>query len=265
MSFKKNKNNFTLIFLINTMLTFFKSKYYLKDLIPNDYIDIHNHLLPGIDDGAKTVAETTILIARMKEINIAGAFSTPHTFYGHWNNSASGIKRAYDSAKETDFNSSFLKGYASEYMLDFTLMRRIEEEKLLCINDSFILVEFHLFNNPIDLYEMLFELKSKDYKIIIAHPERYLYFHNDFRKFNKLKASGVYFQLNLLSLTGYYGKEIQKMAEKLLENDMYDFTGTDIHNQNHIDELIKKPILFSKKNKIGDLLQKNIVFNNSVL
>jgi len=242
------------------MLSFFKSKYYLKDLIPNDYIDIHNHLLPGIDDGAKTVAETTMLIERMKEINIAGAFATPHTFYGRWKNSASSIKSAYDIAVETDINSSFLLGYASEYMLDYTLMARIKEEKLLCINDSFVLVELHLFNNPMDLYDMLFELKLKEYKIIIAHPERYLYFHNDFRKFNKLKASGVYFQLNLLSLTGYYGTEVQKMAEKLLENDMYDFTGTDIHHEKHIDELTKKPILFSKKNTIGDLLQKNTVF-----
>jgi len=78
-----------------------------------------------------------------------------------------------------------------------------------------------------------------------------------------LKEFGVHFQLNLLSLTGYYGKEIQKMAEKLVDNDMYDFTGTDIHNQKHLDQLTKKPILFSKKNKIGDLLQKNVFFNTS--
>jgi tyrosine-protein phosphatase YwqE len=244
------------------MLTLFKSKHFLKHLIPDDYIDIHNHLLSGIDDGAKTVEETTILIDRMKEINIFGAFTTPHTFYGRWENSASNIKSAYDIATETALNRSFLKGYASEYMLDYTLMTRIKKERLLCIKDSFLLIEFHLFNNPIDLYEILFELKSNDYKIIIAHPERYLYFHNDFKKFTKLKAFGVYFQLNLLSLTGHYGKEIQKMAEKLLENDMYDFTGTDIHNERHIDELIKKPIPFSKKNKIGDLLQKNTVFNH---
>lgn len=245
------------------MIAIFKSKYFLNEVMPDNYIDIHNHLLAGIDDGAKTSEETNILITRMKEMNIAGAFATPHTFQGRWNNSKYSIKKAYDSAKETHLNRAFLKGYASEYMLDYTLMLRIKEEKLLCIHDSFLLVELHLINNSMDLYDMLFELKLKEYKIIIAHPERYLYFHNDFRKFNKLKASGVYFQLNLLSLTGYYGKEVQKMAEKLLENDMYDFTGTDIHNEKHIDELTKKPILFSKKNKIGDLLQKNTVFNNA--
>jgi protein-tyrosine phosphatase len=245
------------------MLSIIKSKHFVKDLMPDNYIDIHNHLLPNIDDGAKTIEETTSLITRMKEINIAAAFATPHTFYGRWDNSISSIKKAYDSIIENDYNNSFLKGYASEYMLDSTLMERIKKEKLLCIKDSFVLVEFHLYNNPIDLYELLFELKIKDYKIIIAHPERYLYFHNDFKKFIKLKKFGVYFQLNLLSLTGYYGKEIQKTAGKLLELDMYDFSGTDIHNENHINELIKKPILFSNKNKIGDLLQKNTAFNDS--
>ncbi|TDD95081.1 tyrosine-protein phosphatase [Flavobacterium cellulosilyticum] len=243
------------------MFSIFKSKYYLQDLIPNNYIDIHNHLLPGIDDGAKSVAETSTLIARMKEINIAGAIATPHTYTSRWNNSTSSIESAYDYVKETSLNGCFLKGYASEYMLDSSLMERIKKEKLLCIKDSFVLVELHLFNNPIDLYELLFQLKIKDYKIIIAHPERYLYFHHDFQKLIKLKAFDVYFQLNLLSLTGYYGTEIQKMAEKLLENDMYDFSGTDVHNEKHIDLLIKKPIPFSKKNKIGDLLQKNSFFS----
>lgn len=245
------------------MLSLFKSKYYLRDIIPNNYIDIHNHLLPGIDDGAKTVEETSLLIERMKELNIAGAYATPHTFNGIWNNSKLSISCAYDNAKIIDSNSSFLIGYASEYMLDYALIARIKEEKLLCFKDNYVLVEFNLFNIQIDMYEMLFELKSKEYKIIIAHPERYGYFHNDLKKYTKLKEFGVYFQLNLLSLTGYYGKEIQHMAEKLLDNDMYDFTGTDIHNQKHIDHLTKKPILFSKKNKIGDLLQKNAFFNNS--
>lgn len=245
------------------MLTFFRPKYFLKDVMPENYIDIHNHLLAGIDDGAKTSEETHSLIAGMKELNIAGAIATPHTFEGLWNNTTSSIKKAYDTAIETDPNATFLKGYASEYLLDTTLMERIKEEKLLCIKDDYVLVEFHLFNNQINLYEMLFELKLKEYEIIIAHPERYCYLHNDIKKFSKLKEFGVHFQLNLLSLTGQYGKEIQHMAEKLLDNDMYDFTGTDIHNQKHIDQLTKKPILFSKKNKIGDLLQKNVFFSTS--
>lgn len=242
------------------MLSYFKSKYFIKDLMPENYIDIHNHLLAGIDDGAKTREETNSLVFGMKELNIAGAISTPHTFHGLWNNTTSSIKNAFDTAIETDSNRTFLKGYASEYLLDASLIARINKEPLLCIKDNYILVELPFFNTPIDLFEMLFELKIKNYKIIMAHPERYRYFHKETKKFDKLKEYGVYFQLNLLSLTGYYGKEIKKMAEQLIVNDLYDFTGTDIHNEHHIEELKTKPLPFANKNKIADLLEKNTFF-----
>lgn len=243
-----------------SMLSIFKAKYYLKDLMPNNYIDIHNHILPGIDDGAKTIEETNTLIYQMRDLNIAGAIATPHTYYNLWNNTRSIIQETYTNALEANTNSSFLKGYASEYLLDATLIARINRESLLCIKNNYILVELPFLNNPIDLYEMLFELKIKDYKIIIAHPERYRYFHNDIKKYFKLKDSGVYFQLNLLSLVGYYGSDITRMTKQLLDNDLYDFTGSDIHNEHHINILKSKPILFHDKNKIGDLFEKNNVF-----
>ena len=242
------------------MLSLFKSKYFLKDIMPNNYIDIHNHLLPGIDDGAKTIDQTNILIAQMKELNIHSAIATPHTFSAHWDNTPESIKTAFGIATESKANQSFLKGFASEYMLDISLIERVKREPLLCIHKNYILVEFPLFSRPINLYDMLFEIKIRDYKIIIAHPERYLYFHNSIRKYEKLKEYGVYFQLNLLALIGYYGKDVQKIAERLLENDLYDFTGTDIHNEGHIQQFISNPILLSKKNKIADLLQKNSIF-----
>lgn len=243
------------------MLSLFKSRYYYKDIFPNNYIDIHNHLLPGIDDGAKTIHDTNRLVAQMKAINIAGAIATPHTLTGYWNNSASSIKNAYHMATATDSNRSFLKGYASEYMLDASLIERIKKEPLLCIYEDYIVVELHPFVSPLNLYEMLFELKLQNYKIIIAHPERYLYFHNSPNKYKQLKDYGIHFQLNLLSLIGYYGKTIQKTAEQLLDNDLYDFSGTDIHHQKHIQYFHKQPIRYSNKKKLVALLQNNLVFN----
>lgn len=243
------------------MLSLFRSKYYLKDILPDNYIDIHNHVLPGIDDGARTVEETNRLISQMKAINIAGAIATPHTYSGLWNNTSTSIKEAYEIATVPKQNTSFLKGYASEYMLDHKLIQRIKKETLLGLHEDYILIEFHLFSYPINLYEMLFELKLQNYKIVIAHPERYLYFHNSMSKYKKLKEFGVFFQLNLLSLTGYYGKEIQIMAEVLLHNGLYDFTGTDIHNERQIKQLSTKAIPFPKKNILGDLLQNNTIFN----
>jgi protein-tyrosine phosphatase len=244
------------------MFSFFKSGYLLKDVLPPNYIDIHNHILPGIDDGSKTLVETNQLIDQMKLLNITGAVATPHTFYGHWNNTSHSIKQAFESVIGTDSKSSFLRGFASEYMLDKTLIELVNKESLLCIHDSYILVEISFFNYPLDLYELLFALKQKGYKIILAHPERYLYFHLTMNKYKQLKEFGIFFQLNLLSLTGYYGNAVQKVAQKLLDDDLYDFTGTDIHNVKHIQFFFKKKLRYSKKKKLIELLQKNWVFND---
>lgn len=242
------------------MFSLFKPCYYFKDLMPENYIDIHNHILPAIDDGSKTIEETKMLIYGMKEINIAGVIATPHTYTKYWDNSADKIKTTYNIVSEIEAANSFMKGYASEYMLDASLIDRINNEKLLCIRNEYILVELPLSRCPLDLYEMLFELKCHNYKIIIAHPERYVYFHKHIEKFEKLKTFGVFFQLNLLSLTGCYGKHIQKVAENLIEKDLYDFTGSDIHNLRHVKQLAAR-LIYINKNKIGDLLQNNSIFN----
>jgi len=241
------------------MFSLFKPKYKLSELIPTNFIDIHNHLLPGIDDGAKTIEETSDLVSKMKSLNIGSAIATPHTFGGCWENTRKTISDAYALATTVSENAKFIKGFASEYMLDHSLIQRSETEPLLCIKDKILLVELSFLNSPIDMFELLFELKLKDYQIILAHPERYQYFHNSFKTFEALKNYDIDFQLNLLSLTGYYGIEIKKMAEKLLEADLFDYSGTDIHNANHIHQLTTKTHL-ANKNKLIDLLKKNADF-----
>lgn len=242
------------------MFPFIKTKHYLKDLLPENYIDIHNHLLPGIDDGAKTVQETTELIAAMKELNIYKSIATPHTFNLKWNNTREIIKTAFENATENAANKKFLKNYASEYMVDSFLINKMKEEQLLCIHDNFVLIEFPLLSSPFNLYEMLFEIKIQNYKIIVAHPERYLYLHNSIKKYDQLKDFGVSFQLNLLSLTGYYGKMIQKTALQLLENDLYDFTGSDIHSKTEINQFKTVKLQIPNKNKMEHLLLNNSIF-----
>lgn len=242
------------------MFSIFKTKHYLKDILPKNYVDIHNHLLPGIDDGARTIEETSSLIAGMKALNIHKSIATPHTYSSKWNNTSEIIKAAYETAIEDNANRSFIKKYASEYMLDASLMEKIKNERLLCIDDHFLLIEFPLFSNPFNLYEMLFELKIRDYKIIIAHPERYLYLHDSIEKYEKLKDFGVYFQLNLLSLTGYYGRNIYKKSLQLLEKNMYDFTGSDIHSNAEINQFETTPLQIRTKSKLDQLLLNNSIF-----
>ncbi|MFD2943397.1 tyrosine-protein phosphatase [Flavobacterium notoginsengisoli] len=242
------------------MFPFLKTKYYLKDLLPENYIDIHNHLLPGIDDGAKTIQETTELIVAMKELNIYKSIATPHTFNSKWNNTSQTIKTAFENATKEKVNRAFLKNYASEYMLDSSLIAKMKEEELLCLHDNFLLLEFPMLSSPLNLYEMLFEIKIKNYKIILAHPERYLYLHNSITKYEKLKEFGVFLQLNLLSLTGYYGKIIQKKALELLENDLYDFTGSDIHSKTEINQFQTVKLQIPNKKKMEHLLLNNSIF-----
>lgn len=242
------------------MFPFLKTKYFLKDLLPENYIDIHNHLLPGIDDGAKTVLETTQLIAHMKELKIHKSIATPHTFNLKWNNTSQTIKTAFECATEDKVNNAFLKNYASEYMLDAFLIKKMQEERLLCIHENYLLIEFPLLSSPFKLYEMLFEIKLQNYKIILAHPERYLYLHNSIKKYEQLKDFGVSFQLNLLSLTGYYGKMIQKTALQLLENDLYDFTGSDIHSKTEINQFKTVKLQVPNKKQMDRLLLNNSIF-----
>jgi tyrosine-protein phosphatase YwqE len=239
------------------MFSFLKSKPLLKEILPNDYIDIHNHILPGIDDGAASIEDTDTLIAGMKELGISNAIVTPHTFFGRWDNTTHDIHTAFEKQSKEAIDNTYIIRSASEYMLDPRLIAGAKTEPLLCIKDNYLLVELHLFTCPMDLYELLFELKIKGYKIVIAHPERYVYFHNNIQKFEKLKDFGVDFQMNLLSLTGYYSKSILQCTQQLLDYNFYDFTGTDIHHVQHIERLKNKPLEYFNKNKLIDLLEKN--------
>lgn len=243
------------------MFSFLKSKPLLKEILPSDYIDIHNHILPGIDDGAASIEDTDDLIAGMKELGISNAIATPHTFFGRWDNTAQSIHTAFEKQyTEESKDPHFIVRGASEYMLDPRLIARANTEPLLCLKDNYLLVELNLFTCPMDLYELLFELKIKGYKIVIAHPERYAYFHDSLHKFEKLKEFEVEFQMNLLSLTGYYSKAILKCTQELLKNDFYNYTGSDIHHLQHIERLKNKPLLFNDSNKLTELLQFNSVF-----
>lgn len=239
----------------------FSSSYRLKDIVPSNYIDIHNHLLPAIDDGAPNVTHSDRMIKAIKKMNIFKAIATPHTYLGQWNNTPKTIENAFKLTVEDKENFKFLKGFASEYMLDEDLIVLAKKERLLCLSENYLLIEIQPRSLQINLYEMLFELQLLNYKLILAHPERYLNLGSDLTQLKKIKSYGVLFQLNLLSLTGYYGNFVARNAINLLDNDMYDFSGTDIHNEQQVDKLYYSRIKYSNKKKLIALLEKNSIFN----
>jgi tyrosine-protein phosphatase YwqE len=145
---------------------------------------------------------------------------------------------------------------SSEYMMDESFIERFQNEKLLAIKDNMVLIEMSYLNPTVDLKNILFQLQIKGYTPILAHPERYLYYHNSKQDYFRLKELGCLFQLNLLSTVGYYGKPVADAADYLLSNNLIDFVGSDIHHKKHVDGFQEK-IKIKSKNQLIEAISKN--------
>lgn len=237
------------------MLFFNKRKPLLKDLIPDNHIDIHSHLLPGIDDGAKTINDTLFLLDSLKNMGVSNFITTPHIFSGFWDNTKDKIQKL---ELETNLNLNCTTPFkaAAEYLMDDHFVSLFQKGEILTLKDNYVLVEMSYLNPPIQLFDIIFDLQIAGYKPILAHPERYAFYHNNFDQYLKLKNAGCFFQLNLLSTVGYYGSEVAQVAEKLLKKGLIDFVGSDVHNKKHIES-------FDHKILIKDLQPlKEVIVNN---
>ncbi len=218
------------------LFTFFEKKNFILDLFDNA-TDIHNHLLPGIDDGAATIEDSLEMLKQYQELGFKKVIATPHIMESYYNNDNLSIEMAYLKLKNSTSTEGIELSYAAEYMMDGNFLRLKNEKKILPLKENKVLVEMSFFQQPNNMYEILFDLRSKHYLPIMAHPERYPYMSVSAIK--DLKPRGCMLQLNLLSLIGHYGKNVQKTAIKLLEDEAYDFFGTDAHKVAHL-KLIKE-------------------------
>ncbi|GAB7257491.1 tyrosine-protein phosphatase [Polaribacter sp. OB-PA-B3] len=246
------------------MFFFKKKEIPLTEFFTNNFIDIHSHLLPGIDDGAKNIDNSIELILKMYSYGIKNFITTPHVLGDVYPNSSETIKSKLEEVRTALKNKGFKDikiNAAAEYMMDEQFVNRLKSGDILTLKGNYILVEMSYFNAPMNLYDVLFDIQLKGYKPVLAHPERYNFFHNDLQNYHKLKKAGCLFQLNLLSLTEQYGKNVQKISNELLKQNLYDFVGSDTHHKNHL-QLLKK--IGSQKNlkKIKHLLDNNSkIFN----
>ncbi len=198
--------------------------------------DYHSHILPGVDDGVKTMDESLQILAEMKRQGVRKVWFTPHIMEDIPNTNA-GLKERFQELKEKfqkpedAYCGTVELNLAAEYMMDNLFTERLEADDLLPIYEGYkqyLLVETSCFNPPMNLLSILKHIQSKGYRPLLAHPERYLYMNmSDYRA---LKHEGISFQLNLPSLTGIYGVHAQKKAASLLSAGMYDLTGTDMHS-----------------------------------
>jgi protein-tyrosine phosphatase len=240
------------------MFSLFKSKPVLKDLIPDNHVDIHSHLLPEMDDGAQTLEDSLRLTQALQSFGVTQFITTPHIIQHVWENSREQIIANKNNTvlelKKNNSNMPFQA--AAEYLMDDQFVQLFQSHELLTLKDNYVLVEMSYINAPIQLYSILFDLQVAGYIPVLAHPERYLFYHNNVAEYQKLKKVGCLFQLNLLAVVGYYGEGITKIAERLLQNGMYDFVGSDVHHDNHI-------AAFDKKVKIKDVKPlQEIIANN---
>lgn len=197
--------------------------------------DMHSHFLPGIDDGAKTIEDSLKLLGAMAEMGYKTIITTPHVMIDHYPNTTATIQNALqlvqDALKEQKMGLTVRA--AAEYYIDDYFVQLLEKEPLLTIQKNEVLVEFSMMFEPPMLAEVLFKMQMKGYRPIIAHPERYLSFHRDINKYQELKDRGCMLQMNMLSISGYYGPHVKAIADQLMAKKLYDYCGTDMHHEKH--------------------------------
>ncbi len=240
------------------MFSIFKSKPKLSDLIPEGTIDIHSHLLPGIDDGATDISNTIKLLEGIRKIGFTKCILTPHTLPEIWENTSDGIKETFHTTKNNleEPLQTMLHRAASEYMINEAFLDRLHSEPLLTIKDNIVLIEMSYINPPLALKEIIFEIQIKGYQPLLAHPERYLFYHQDTKMYTTLKELDVKFQMNLLSSVGYYGSKVAIAADFLLKENYIDFVGTDVHHMKHIGAFENK-IIVKSENQLQSAIERN--------
>jgi len=216
--------------------------------------DMHSHLLPGIDDGSPNLETSIELVRKMMKLGFKKFVTTPHIMWEMYKNTPEIINEKLELlrlALKSEGIDAEIKA-AAEYFLDDHVEKLLAtKQKLLTVADNMVLVEFSLANQPFGVKEILFELVMQGYQPIIAHPERYIYFEQAKEFYDELKDAGCYFQLNLNSISGYYGKSAEKLAQYLLKKEYYSFVGSDLHHFRHIDAL-SNPVITPVLQKLVD-------------
>jgi protein-tyrosine phosphatase len=221
------------------MFGLFTKKDKLKKAITFDYssiqVDMHSHVLPGIDDGAQTPEESIYLVKKMMELGIKKIIATPHIMIDYYRNTPETINNALNilKAELVKENIDIEVEAAAEHYFDETFEERVDKDGLMIMKGDYVLFEFSFINKPPNTIPVIQKILDKGYKPILAHPERYSYLTID--ELRNLRSWGCNMQLNTISLTGYYGPEAKKIAETMVDNQMIDFISSDMHHPRHAD------------------------------
>jgi Capsular polysaccharide biosynthesis protein len=205
-------------------------------------VDIHSHLLPGLDDGVSSFEEAEEIILKLIQLGYTRIITTPHVMSDAYRNTTAGILEKLGELKEylkqKDINIPV--SAAAEYYLDESLLKMIDtNQPLLTFGENYLLFETNFITEPFNLKEFIFLASTKGYRPVLAHPERYLYLHNNFDKVQDLLDRGVLMQMNISSLTGYYSNPVRQMAFKLVDRKMIHWLGSDCHHLQHTELMLR--------------------------
>lgn len=214
-------------------------------------VDMHSHLVPGIDDGSQDLTTSLELVKGLVDLGYKKIITTPHILWEVYPNTPEIISVGWEDVRKAalEENSGIKKlredlelHAAAEYFIDDHFIRQLQQKApLMTLSDNLVLVEFSMVTAPMDLQQVFFDMQMLNYQPVLAHPERYAYLSRKTEFFDDLKAAGCYFQLNLLSLAGHYGTAVQDLANYLVKKEYYDYAGTDMHHHRHLAALQKLP------------------------
>lgn len=221
--------------------------------------DIHCHLVPAVDDGSRSLDETRQLIEAMRSIGIQRIITTPHIYRRYPHNDSSTLQQELERLLPdlSDLGVPLMLG--AEYMLDEGFEAHLAKPLLTLGTSKYLLVETSFVGAPLDLFRLIQQVISAGAIPMLAHPERYLYMND--RTYDQLRGAGCAFQLNLFSLTGMYGEQVQRRAQQLLERGVYSFVGTDTHRI----ELFRRTISSAKTYARYEEPVRTLIRNNETL
>lgn len=240
---------------------FNKQKKEPADLGGKLLVDIHSHLLPGIDDGAPTMDHTIGMLRKFEAMGYQKLIMTPHIMSGVYENNSEIILQKLEDVRRVsrDLDLKLELEASAEYYFDETFFERVRRKDLLPFQGNHILFEFSFRNQPSQVEDIVFALKSADYQPVLAHFERYMYFHPSIEVARSLRERGCYIQVNLNSFTGHYGPDVKNQAIRLLKAGLIDILGSDCHRIQHL-ELLESSLKDSVFHQLLELKVKNPLF-----
>jgi tyrosine-protein phosphatase YwqE len=221
-------------------------------------VDMHSHLIPGIDDGAKNMDETIALLTKFEALGYSKIITTPHIKNPSYPNTSaiilSGLNEVRNEMKSLGIKLTLEA--AAEYYYDESFLEKVKNRDVLTFGDNYVLFEFSFYHAPTFVDVLFDELINAGYKPVVAHFERYLYFLGSIEKAAEWRKRGVNIQINLLSLTGHYGMEIKKQAEMLVDAYEFDFIGSDCHRIEHL-IILEENLTLPFFEKLNNYMTKN--------